>query len=99
MRSKGVKEGPKRSKKDKNYFFGKIGPNKLLSGLWRSRPGRAEVEGVKTEPGRARGGPSMTKIGHLWPKNDQYVNKNFGHHPGDPCHSAILAMYWLYLAM
>ena len=73
MRSKGVKEGPKRSKKRQNLAFsGKIGPNRSLSGLGRSRPGRAEVEGVKTDPGRARGGPSMTKNGHLWSKNCQF---------------------------
>ena len=72
MRSKGVKEGPKGSKKcQKIKISGKIDPNRSLSGLGRSRPGRAEVEGVKTDPGRARGGPSMTKNGHLWPKNGQ----------------------------
>ena len=42
-----------------------VGQNRSLVGLGRSRPGRAEVKGVKTDPGRARGGPSMTKNGHL----------------------------------
>ena len=88
MRSKGVKEGRKGSKKLQILSFsGKIGPNRSLSGLGRSRPGRAEVEGVKTDPGRARGGPSMTKNGHLWPKISQIFCKFFGQHPGDPYHS------------
>ena len=62
--------------------------NRSLSGVGRSRPGRGEVEGVKTDPGRARGGPEGTKNGPLWPKNGQNFSKIFGHHPGDPCHSA-----------
>ena len=40
-----------------------------LSGVGRSRPGRAEVDGVETDTGRARGGPSGTKNGPLWTKN------------------------------
>ena len=54
MTSKGVKEGPKGSEKLQNLnFLGKIGSNRSLSGVGRSRPGRVEVEGVRTDPGRA----------------------------------------------
>ena len=93
MTSKGVKEGPKGSKKLQNLTFsGKIEPNRSISGVGRSRPGRAEVEGVKTDPGRARGGPSRTKNGHLWPKNGQKLAKVFDHHPGDLNHSVLYYM-------
>ena len=62
MTSKGVKEGPKGSKTCKILFcLVKIKSNRSLSGVGRSRPGQVEVEGVKTDPGRARGGPSRTK--------------------------------------
>ena len=71
MTSKGVKEDLKGSKKSHFLIFpGKIGSNRSLFGVGRSRPGRGEVEGVKTDPGRARGGPSRTKNGPLWPKID-----------------------------
>ena len=66
MTSEGIKEGPKGSKKYQfSIFSGKIESNRSLSEVGRSRPGRGEVEGVKTDPGRARGGPSRTKNGHL----------------------------------
>ena len=70
MTSKGVKEGPKGSKKLHFSFLlsAEIGSNRSLFGVGRSRPGRAEVEGVKTDPGRARTGPSRTKNGPLWQK-------------------------------
>ena len=44
----------------KKFFWGgeKIGPNRSLPGLGRSRPGRAEVEGLKP----TQGGPGE---GHL----------------------------------
>ena len=70
MTSKGVKEGPKGSKKCQFPIGGgKIEPNRSLSEHGWSRPGRAEVEGVKTDPGRAKGGPSMTTNDYLWPKD------------------------------
>ena len=40
-----------------------------LSGVGRSRLGRVEVEGVKTDPESARGGPSGTKNDSLWKNN------------------------------
>ena len=49
----------------KIFFSGKIEPNRMLSGVGRSRPSRAEVEGVKIDPGSASGGPSGTKNCHL----------------------------------
>ena len=62
----GGKRGPKEVQKFQNSTFSqKIEPNMSLSGVGRSRPGRAKVEGVNTNPGRARGGPSRTKNGHL----------------------------------
>ena len=72
MTYKGVKEGPKGSKKLHFFnFSGKIESNRSSFGVGWSRPGRGEVEGVKTDPGRAKGGP---REGHLEPKmalNDQ----------------------------
>ena len=100
MTSKGVKEGPKGSKKlEILYFLGNIGSNRSLPGVGQSRPGRGEVEGVKTDPGRARGGPWRTKNGPLWPKNGQIFSKIFGQHPGDPGHSAnsdvgVMLVFW-----
>ena len=52
-------------KMTKLVFLGKIGSNRSLSRVGQSRQRRAEVEGVKTDLGKARGGPSMTKNGHL----------------------------------
>ena len=67
MTSKGVKEGPKGSKKlHFSIFSGKIGSDRSLSRVRRSRLDRREVEGVKNDPGRARGGPSRTKNGPLY---------------------------------
>ena len=37
--------------------------------------------------GRARGGPSGTKNGHIWSKLWPKLGQIFGHHPGDPYHS------------
>ena len=69
MTSKGVKEGPKGSKKCQNlYFSGKIKPNRSISGVGWSRPGRAEVEGLKPTPG----GPGE---GHRGPKMAIYDHK------------------------
>ena len=39
--------------------------------------------------GRARGGPSRVKNGHLWTKLKPRFGRNFGHHLGDPGHSGI----------
>ena len=88
MSSKGVNEGPNESKIF--YFFTflvNVEPNRSLFGVGWSRTGRAEVEGAKTDPGRAWGWPWRTKNGHLWQKNGQKFSQIFGHHPGDPCHS------------
>ena len=90
MTSKGVKEAPKGSKKCQILIFcGEIGSNRSLFGVGRSRLGQAEVEGVKTDPGRARGGPSGTKNDPLWPKIHRTFSKTFGHHPGDSYHSGL----------
>ena len=51
------------------------------------RSGRGLIEAGKMDRGRARGGPSGTKNGHLWPKLWPKFDQNFGHHPGDPYHS------------
>ena len=75
-----------------------MGPNKKklmkkkkskssFSGIGRFRSDRGQIEGVKTDLGRARGGPLGTKNGELWAKHDQLFSKIFGHHPGDPDHS------------
>ena len=65
MNSKGVKEGPKGSKKLQflKLFQEKVGSNRSLSRVDRSRPGGGQIDGVKTDPGRARGGPLGTKNG------------------------------------
>ena len=90
LTSKGVKEGPKGPKNVFFQFFaGNIESNRSLSGVGRSRPSRGEVEGVKTDPGRARGGPSRTETGPLWPKLHGVFSKISVHHLGDPCHYAL----------
>ena len=62
----GKKRAQRGPENDKILLFQKkIEPNRSLSGVGQSRPGRAEVEGVKTDPRKARGGPSGTKNGHL----------------------------------
>ena len=55
----------------------------------RFRSGRGRMEAGKTDCRRAKGGPSATKNGHLWPKLCPKFDQNFGHHPGDTDYSAV----------
>ena len=66
LTSKVVKEGLKGSQNQHlllllSFSFGKIEANTSLSAVRRLRSGQGEVEGVKTDPGRARGDPPGTK--------------------------------------
>ena len=71
----------------KSVFFGKNGRYRSKFGHDRFRSGRGRIEAGKTDRGRARGGPSGTKNGHIWPKLEPKFGQNFGHHSGDPGHS------------
>ena len=53
----------------------------------RFRSGRGRIEAGKTDRRRAKGWPSGTKNGDLWPKLCPKFGHFFGHHPGDPYHS------------
>ena len=68
MTSRGVKQGP-------NGFIFFICEQKTskssFSGIAWFRSDRGQIEGVKTDLGRARGRPLGIKNGQLWPKNDQ----------------------------
>ena len=79
--------GPKNDKI--RIFSGKIGRYLSKFGHDRFRSGRGRIEAGKTDRRRARGGPSRTKNGHLWPKLWPKFGQIFGHHPGDPYHSDI----------
>ena len=77
-------------KNDKNpIFFGKNRRYRSKVGHDRFRSGRGRIEAGKTDRGRARGGPSGIKNGHLWPKLWPKFGQIFGHHPGDPYHSGV----------
>ena len=79
--------GPKNDKIRK--FFGKNGRYRSIIGHDPFRSGRGRIQAGKTDRGRARGKPSRTENGHPWPKLWPNFAQIFGHHPGDPGHSAI----------
>ena len=84
-------------KNDKLQIFSRknvvVGRN---SGMTGSDRVGGRIEAGKTHRGRARGGPSGIKNGHLWPKLWSKFGQIFGHHPGDPYHSDIYIYIYIY---
>ena len=62
MTSEGVNKGPNTSKKPQNIFPRKIMSNRLVSVLGPKTSGQGQIEGAKTDLGRARGNLSETKM-------------------------------------
>ena len=55
-------------KNDKSKVFHKKECYRSKLEVDRFRSGRGQIEAGKTDRGRAKGGPSGTKNGDLWPK-------------------------------